>query len=94
MKELLNDNGGMQLNMRSLYRMKEIWLEELRYEMNLLDRDQKRTKQRKNNALFEADKAKIYKEINKKEYTRQVPPVENLWLFRAGIWEGNIEIKP
>ena len=99
-KEIIEELGklcsGVQMNVSVLLRMKEPWLEELRYEKCKLEKDIQNTKKRKNKALFETNESKFYREINQKETLGQAPTVEEFVNFWAGIWEGSreVEIKP
>ena len=71
-----------------LLKMKEIWLEELRYRKTKLGKIRIRDEKIKNNRMFREDKGMFYRKINNtKERQGTVPDIEKFVDFWAGIWE-------
>ena len=71
-----------------LLKMKEIWLEELRYRKTKLGKIRIRGEKIKNNRMFREDEGMFYRKINNtKERQGTVPDIEKFVDFWAGIWE-------
>ena len=69
-------------------KLKEKWLEELRYRTLKLDNARKRDQRIKNNRMFKEDEGMVYKKTNSmKERKGKVPKIEKFLEFWAGIWE-------
>ena len=72
-----------------LLKMKEIWLEELRYRKTKLGKIGIRDKKIKNNRMFRDDEGMFYRKINNtKERQGTVPDIEKFVDFWAGILMG------
>ena len=65
-----------------LLKMKEIWLEELRYRKTKLGKIRIRDEKSKNNRMFRVDEGMFYRKINNtKERQGTVPVSKNLLIF-------------
>ena len=71
-----------------LLKIKEIWLDELRYRKTKLGKIRIRDEKIKNNRMFREDEGMFYRNINNtKERQGKVPDIEKFVDFWAGIWE-------
>ena len=85
----LREKAQVPLTKKSiLLKVKEKWLEELRYLKIKLEKTKTKDERIRDNNMFRDDQSKFYRSINtKQEQKGKVPNIDKFVNFWAGIWE-------
>ena len=97
LEELKQESCRINGNVDDLVSLKELWLEDLRYQKVCLKTLQTKEKRRRNNGKFMKDEGQFYKDMDKSDTTTgKAPNIEEFVEFWAGIWEGQegTEVRP